>query len=187
MRIPRWRSIAAVTVLAALSAFGSARQYRNEAARIGNFEVPRDWQMAPQLAYPKLLVVATSKDGARLVLGTQRVVPGTTSVELAADARAVFLKKGLGEPHVAPLAGERDRSRLDTIWERGGARNVLRQVYVVDGDLEVVISLTAPIEKQADALREFDKAVETLELMPFAPPPPPVESLNRPDGGTQTP
>src|SRR5947209_4675295 len=76
----------------------AGRVYRNDSVRIIAFEVPHGWQQATQIGYPRILLDAAGPDGARLLLATQKVVPGTGALIVASEARAVLAKQGFREP-----------------------------------------------------------------------------------------
>ena len=142
------------------------RTYHNDSLRIRAFEIPRGWEAAPQIGYPRVVVLATNSDGARLLLAAQRVRPGTTATRLADDARAILSRQGFANVRVAPE--DEDRIRLDATDGRGA----VRQVYVVDGDLAWIVTVYAPPSHQARALKEFDDAVRSLEIAPAGSTPP---------------
>jgi hypothetical protein len=150
---------------AAALALGGGRIYRNEAMRVRSFEIPRGWESSPQIAYPRILVLASGPEGARITLGAQKT-NGAGVVQLAADARAALLKQKLGDPRVTPESD--DRVRLESSLA-GGA--TLRQLYLVDGDLAYVVTLFAPAARQARAVKDFEDAVRSLSIAPLVAPP----------------
>ena len=150
--------------LASLSAGG--RTYHNDRLRLRAFEIPRGWKTVGDVPYPSLLVLATGDkeargpDGARITLSFQRLVPGTnTALGIAAEARAILTRQGLGDPHLIPES--EDRVRLESTLTRGAA---LRQVYIVAGDIAFVVTIVAPAMKQAQSLRDFEEAVRSLVI-----------------------
>ncbi|MSP60051.1 MAG: hypothetical protein EXR72_06855 [Myxococcales bacterium] len=151
----------AATALSAAAVAGG-RVYRKKEYRVAAFEVPRGWDSTPQIGYPSILVLATSPDGARLTLGVQRVIPGTTALGLAADARAALLRQGFGDARITP--GSDERVRLDATFDRGGS--ALRQEYIVDGDLAFVVTLAVAVAKQAKAVKDYEEALGSLAISP---------------------
>ena len=167
-------------------------------------DVPRGWQLAGQVGYPKVLLIAYGPDGARLVLGAQRVTPGQGAIEMAAGARAVLIRQGYAGVRVTPevnpgtsaappaaegAAPASDRIRLDATFNAG--RQVLRQWYIVDVDVAVVVTVTAQAE-HPQALKAVEAAAATLVFdpneapgeAPEVPRVPPLPLLHAPvDGG----
>jgi hypothetical protein len=191
-RRPSRLALAALALLALSAAIAPAvaggRAYRFDAYRIQAFALPRGYVAAPQLPWPGLLLLAVGSpaavagappaagggpattDSARLVLAAQRVIVGQDAVALCADARAALLRQGFGDPRMSersPGPGGELRSQLDATLDRG--RQSMRQVYIVSGDVAVVLTVTAPTAAFARALREFEAALESLELSPPAP------------------
>jgi hypothetical protein len=167
-------AVAIVTISASLLAagIGGGRSYHNDALRIRSFETPRKWDPAPQIGYPKVLVLATHPDGAKLLLGAQHVPPGTTAATLAGAAKVTLMKQRFSD---LKLTDEDDgRVRLEATSD--GGRGLLRQIYLVDGDLAYVVTLHATAGREKKVLRDFDDAVRSLVIEPFA----------SDDGGTVT-
>lgn len=165
----RRRGVGGALALAAAMAglAGSAlggRVFHYDPLRIVSFELPREWQRAPQVGYPGVLMEATAADGARIVLAGQRVALGTSPLMMAADARAALIKQGFIDPRVSAVTGPGgdERARLDAGSD--GGRQALRQLYVVDGDVAVVVTVVASASKQARPMREVEAAVEALEF-----------------------
>ena len=179
-------------------ATATGRSYHNDAMRIAEFEVPRGWTLAPQSAWPRLLVAAsldeergvrrgeaqreTGAGETRLTLGAQKIVPGATALGMATEARAVLARQGFGDVRVEPASagpsGEA-RARLEATAPRGnGSPKLLRQVYAVEGDVAVVLTLIAPRDKQGRAVRDFELAAQSLAITPQMVARPPSE-----DGG----
>ena len=151
-------------VLAGESARGG-RQYRRPDAGIALFEIPRGWEARPasQIAYPNLLLIADGPDGSRLVLGSQRIAPGTTALHLAAEARGALPRQGFREPRITPLdpgASGEDRCRLDS--SRDGGRKTMRQVYVTIRSVGIVVTVISPTGRQARAFRDLESATGSL-------------------------
>jgi hypothetical protein len=149
----------AILVGAAATASAAGRLYHNEAARIAAFELPRGFQQAAQVGYPRVLLVATGPEGSQLVLSSQPVASGTGAVVLAQRAAAALTAQGFASPRVVP--DESERARLEATLD--GGRRVLRQLYAVDGDQAVVVTLVAPVGQTA-VLRAFERSLETLEI-----------------------
>lgn len=185
------------------AARAAGRVYRNEALRILALEIPRGFTPAPQVSWPGVLLIASGSGksaGARLVAAAQKVIPGQDALSLAAEARAGLLKQGFRDPRVsdrAPGTGGESRAQIDGFYdrERPARRGepqaqgplVLRQLYVVSGDVAVVLTLTAPQESAAAALADFGLFSESLviapqPLVPVEPKPAPA-----PDGGAASP
>lgn len=158
-------ALAAVLGAAAVASAIGGRTYHNEALRVRAFDIPRGWDPAPQIGYPRVLVLATNADGARLLLAAQHVRPGATAEALANEARATLDRQGFLDLKLIPL--EDRRTRIEAIGRDG--RSALRQVYVVDGDLAWVVTLYTPAARQARALRDFDDAVRSLVIAPVEP------------------
>jgi hypothetical protein len=153
-------------LLAAAGAWAAigGRVYRNPPLRVGQLEVPRGWELtAPsQIAYPRVLVYAQSGQ-ARFTFAAQHVAPGTTVEVVAAEARAALIKQGWQD---ATLVPDGERVRLEAHWD--GGRRLLRQVYIVDGDMAFVLTLAAPVEHGERFLRDLDEMARTLVILPQA-------------------
>lgn len=159
------RLVALLALLAASPLALAARGYRDEAFRVADFQAPPRWQPVPQLPYPGLLTAATDGKGTSIVLSAQRVVPGEDALTLAAAARAVLLRQGYTDAKLIELPSDRTpqtRVRLEAAYARGA--KLLRQVYVVDDDVALVLTLTAPATAADAALSAFDAAVGSLEI-----------------------
>lgn len=137
------------------------RIYKNDDCRVAQLELPRGWEITPsgQIAYPRLLVVATAGP-ARIVLGVQRVLPGTDALGVATEARAVLARQGWRDPRVTP---EGERVILEAALT--APPRFLRQVYLVDGDLAFVLTLVAPVDRRERTLREFEGVVRSLDII----------------------
>jgi hypothetical protein len=170
----RWRFalLVAAPLLVGAVALGAltGRIYRNPALRIYQLELPRDWQAVPlaQIAYPRVLLVATAKsNSARLTVAAQRVLPGTGAELLAADARAALLRQGWEDPRVT---SDGEKAGIDASRDRG--KRLLRQAYVVNGDMAYVFTVVTPFaqdrKKDTDrVLRDFDGMLGSLQLLPY--------------------
>ncbi len=152
----------------ALSAVGPSRRFQSADLRCA-FTLPRGWEPAPQIGYPRVLVLANAPDGARLDLVVQPVGAGTSAITLAADARAALVKLGFGDLRVSPEADERvthDAARLE--GRGAGGRTLLRQEYLVDGNLAWVLTVATPASRPARVGSEFLDALLALEITPTA-------------------
>lgn len=163
------------------AALAAGRVYRNEAFRILALEIPRGWSQAPQITWPRVLVLASGggrSAGARLVVTAQKVIPGQDALSLAAAARAALLQQRFRDPRVSdrsPGTGGESRAQIDGFYdpEDGKGTLVLRQLYVVSGDVAVVLTVTAPTAAATSALADFTLAAESLVIapLPLAPAP----------------
>ena len=144
----------------ASAALGGSRVYRNDAWRVRAFEVPRNWEAAPQASYPALLVLAVGPEGARLSLAAQRVARGVRARGMADAAAATLTRQGFREARVSEDAD--GRARLDALFD--GGRSRLRQVYAVFGDLGFVVTLTAPVTQSGRFNKELEEAARSLQI-----------------------
>jgi hypothetical protein len=145
------------------AADGPSRRFQSAELRCA-FAVPRGWEIVRQVGYPRVVVLATGADGARLNLAVQRVSAGTSALTLAADARAALERQRFTDLRVVPegaeCGGERpaDAMRLDATTAAGQA---LRQEYLVDGDLAYVLTVTTPQKRIA---ADFCAALRALAI-----------------------
>jgi hypothetical protein len=182
-RAPVALAAALACALGAASALGalSGRIYRDPPLRIYQLELPRDWQAVPpaQIGYPRVLLRATAKaSGARMTFAAQRVLPGTGAEVLAADARALLGRQGWEDPRVTQ---DGDLVRLEAKLD--GGRRLLRQIYLVDGDLAYVLTIVAPPEHRERALHDFEETWRSLVLIPMGAQQAPLGDGGLPDAG----
>ena len=162
-------ALLALTVAAAFGtslaahAFVSSRGYQNADLRIREFKIPAGWEMVRQIGYPRIVVLASSSDGARLTFAVQRVATGASALTLAADARAALERQHFGEARISPES--ESRVRLDANFD--GGRGVLRQEYILDGDLAYVLTLVGPQTRAARCEKEFGETLRSLVIAPF--------------------
>lgn len=149
----------------------SSRSYQNAELRIGEFKVPAGWELVRQVSYPRIVVLAATSDGARLTLGVQRVEAGASALTLAADARAALERQRFTDVRVDPESDDAARAhfpeamRLEAAFDRG--RSVLRQEYIVDGDLAYVLTLYGPAARATRLGRELLGTLATLVITPL--------------------
>jgi hypothetical protein len=62
------------------------------------------------------------------------------------------------------LSEDSGRVRLDALLD--GGRRFVRQLYMVDGGIGYVVSMTGPMSKVLPMRRDFDEAVQSLSLGP---------------------
>jgi hypothetical protein len=158
--------VLALAAAIARAASQSGRVYRNPDCRVELLELPRGWDLTPpwQIGYPRVLVIGTT-GSARLVFAVQRIVAGTSAVEVAAAARALLIRQGWRDPRVTP---DGERAFLDA--GVADSKRLLHQVYVVDGDLAFVLTSVAPPERNDRVLRDFDATLRSLEVIPLGVP-----------------
>jgi hypothetical protein len=162
---------ATVIAIVAVGPARAARTWQEPALRLASFELPRGFTPTPQVAYPWVLVQASAPDGARLVLSAQRVATGTTAVALAEDAARVLAAQGFADVRAArPTSGghaegAEETARLEaTTVDRHLGRAVLRQRYVVSGDVAFVLTVLASAAHAGAATRALDEAAESLAI-----------------------
>jgi hypothetical protein len=163
-----------VFVFLVAAAPGVGRQYRNEAMRVRSFEPPAPWQIAPQPSYPRLLCEYSHPDGGRLTLAAQRIMAGATAESLAQAAKPALEKQGFSDVKVTSTDG---RVRLEAHID--GNRRFLKQLYLVDGNLAFVISLSANTINEPQMTRDFDWVQHTLVITPAEAPPAPDGGITR--------
>ena len=167
LTVAMWRRarlllLAPLACATALAALGGARQYKNPQWRVRGFEVPRGFEAAPQSSYPAVLLLAVGPEDARLSLAVQRVAPGVRARGLADAAAVTLARQGFLQPRASDEAD--GRARLEAAFD--GGRSQLRQIYVVDGDLGFVVTLTAPTARAARLAKELDEAARSLQIAP---------------------
>jgi hypothetical protein len=164
MRARRWLqslSLIAVGVVAA-GAGAPDRNYRNEAMRVRSFEPPASWQLAPQSSYPRLLALYVNADGGRITLTGQKVPAGTTPSTILAQSRPALERQGMAELKITPDPRDPGRIALEATFD--GGRRLLRQLYIVDGNLGYVVTLVAPQSRASTMLRDYDVALRSLVI-----------------------
>ena len=157
----------AIALVAVAAPTLNGRVYRNDDCRITQLDLPRNWEGVPpaQIGYPHVLVVALHHDGgARLVLAVQRAQPGADALTLATSASPVLLRQGWTEISVTP---DGEQVRLEAKID--GAR-LVRQLYIVHGDLAYVVTLLATADRAERLHRDLDIFARSLRdhLAPIA-------------------
>jgi hypothetical protein len=163
-----------IFVFLVAAAPGVGRQYRNDAVRVRSFEPPAPWALAPQPSYPRLLCEYTHPDGGRLTLAAQKITAGTTAEALALAAKPALEKQGFSDVKVAIVEG-----RVTLEAHLDGNRRFLKQLYLVDGNLGFVISLSANTINEPQMTRDFDWLQHTLVITPAEAPPVPDGGITR--------
>lgn len=149
----------ALALAPSLAAGAGVRTYRNEAMGVRAFEPPAGWELAPQASYPRLLASYSHREGGRLTLSAQRLPAGVTAAKLAQQARGPMEKQGYRSIKVQ---ADGERVRLEA--ELDGGRRVVRQLYVVAGEIGYVVTLVAPKSALAHLGGDFEEAVKSLEV-----------------------
>lgn len=144
---------------AGLLGAGSSRVYRNDAVHVRAFAAPSGWELAPQSSYPRLLASYSNHEGGKLTLSGQAVAPTMTAYSLAEQARLPLEKQGFIQVR---LQRDGDRARLDAGLE--GGKRFVKQLYVVDGGVGLVVTLIAPTPSAARTAADFEEAVRSLQL-----------------------
>jgi hypothetical protein len=150
-----------LALLPLLVAAGSGHIYRNEEKNLRAFEAPVGWELVPQASYPRLLASYSHKDGGKLTLVAQREPAGRDARALAEESRAALMRQGFQQ---IQLTSEGGRVRLDALLD--GGRRFARQLYIVEGGLGYVLTMTGPMSKAMAMRRDFDEAVQSLSIGP---------------------
>jgi hypothetical protein len=129
--------------------------------------VPPDWELTTQTAYPGIVASAVHKAGTgQLTVAAQQVAPDMTAKAFAEKNRATLRKVDF---FVGEITAHASGAWLLDSETRDRKRRV-RQAYLVNGEVGIVVTLAAPVRAWRTYLRAFD---DTLRSVITTPPPPP--------------
>jgi hypothetical protein len=133
--------------------------------KVRAFEPPLGWEAQPTGTYTRLLALFVDKEGGKLTLVAARVAATMTARALADESRAALARQGfraiVESSDKGPL-GDLPRIRLDAQLDDG--RKLARQLYVVNDGIGYVVTMIGPMTRAPQLRRDFDEALQTLEL-----------------------
>lgn len=148
-------------LLDSASADVDGSRFRSSEWRV-EISAPQNWQLSERTAYPSVLLrmVRRAPDG-KMLLGAERLVPGTDAAQYAQRTRVLLTKMGF-KVRAPQLHSSSGAYLIDS--ERDGA--YLRQAFLVAGGIGYSLTLAADSRRiRSQHLRAFDLALSSVRLL----------------------